>query len=393
MKSSFPPILIRSLACVLIAGVFASAPQADAQANSYSDIVVFGDSLSDVGNTANNFWVQVFSDTAQPPNWQGRFSNGPVWVETLADDYLGLSASTRSSAGGNNYAQGGALSGNGTNFLGFIDNVGNQVGAYLGANTPDGDELFVLWAGGNDLIDIGGSLGDLFSGNGNPATVASNTAGHVQALANAGGRRFLVLNLPDLGAVPRYAGSSEAAAKSAAAVAHNTALSGELDTLGTSMNIDIELLDTTALFDLIIADPALYGFTNVTGPAYNESAGTVVSNPNNYAFWDEIHPTEAAHDWLAAAAYVALQAQGDFTGDGQVDDADLAVVLSGFGGAVTPFDLAAGDWTGDGRVDAQELELVLRGWTGASPPTVDVPEPGGVALCGVAVFVLLRQRR
>lgn len=392
MYPSSPLTRLRSLACVLVLGVLAFAPHADAQPTPYSDIVVFGDSLSDVGNTANNFWVQVFSDTAQPPNWQGRFSNGPIWVETLAGDYYGLNASTRSSAGGNNYAQGGALSGGGTNFLGFIDNVGNQVGDYLGGNTPDGDELFILWAGGNDLIDIGGSLGDLFSGNGNPVTVASNTAGHVQTLANAGGERFLVLNLPDLGAVPRYLGSGEAAAKSAAAAAHNAALAGQLDALGTSMNIDIDLLDTTALFDLMLADPGRYGFTNVTGPAYNESAGTVVPNPNAYVFWDEIHPTEAAHDWLAAAAYVALQTEGDFTGDGQVDDADLAVVLSGFGGSATPFDLAAGDWTGDGQVDSRELDLVLRNWTGALPPTVEVPEPGTLLLCVFGAVYLRRTR-
>jgi phospholipase/lecithinase/hemolysin len=48
----------------------------------FGRLIVFGDSLSDIGNA-------------------GRFSNGPVWVETLARE-LGLEL-RRSSAGGSNY--------------------------------------------------------------------------------------------------------------------------------------------------------------------------------------------------------------------------------------------------------------------------------------------------
>jgi phospholipase/lecithinase/hemolysin len=43
----------------------------------FSEIVVFGDSESDAGNV-----FELSGDTypASPPYWQGRFSNGPVWV-------------------------------------------------------------------------------------------------------------------------------------------------------------------------------------------------------------------------------------------------------------------------------------------------------------------------
>src|SRR3954471_9015267 len=67
------------------------------------DLVVFGDSLADVGN------LQLASQGAFPNSLYagGRFSNGPMWVETLAE-FLGEPAVTPSLAGGLNYAFAGA---------------------------------------------------------------------------------------------------------------------------------------------------------------------------------------------------------------------------------------------------------------------------------------------
>ncbi|MDK2413159.1 putative Ig domain-containing protein, partial [Aphanizomenon sp. PH219] len=50
--------------------------------NPYKNLVIFGDSLSDTGNaykaSGNTF--------PAPPNYQGRFSNGLVWVDYFAHD-------------------------------------------------------------------------------------------------------------------------------------------------------------------------------------------------------------------------------------------------------------------------------------------------------------------
>ena len=55
-----------------------------------SNLVIFGDSLSDMGNGNSEPLVSVVFSS--PPYWQGRFSNGPVWIEHVSDGY-GLNTS------------------------------------------------------------------------------------------------------------------------------------------------------------------------------------------------------------------------------------------------------------------------------------------------------------
>ncbi|KAJ9072578.1 hypothetical protein DSO57_1026064 [Entomophthora muscae] len=60
-----------------------SKPFVDGHRTSFRDIVVLGDSFSDTGN--------LFNATGQrfPPSpyFQGRFSNGPLWIEYVANQY------------------------------------------------------------------------------------------------------------------------------------------------------------------------------------------------------------------------------------------------------------------------------------------------------------------
>ena len=94
----------RGLRAVSIVGaLFLSL--ASAQASAYSQLYVFGDSLSDTGN----LFAATGGTNPIPPYFNGRFSNGPVWVETLAAS-LGLPVNP-SLLGGTNYAFAGAVTG------------------------------------------------------------------------------------------------------------------------------------------------------------------------------------------------------------------------------------------------------------------------------------------
>ena len=105
--------------------LLALASAAASLAGPFTDLVIFGDSLSDVGNIAQ----APFINTPGPYYWNGRFSNGPVYAESLAVG-LGLPALKRStSSGGGDYAYGGAKT-TGTGFPDnlFVRDIDDQVG-------------------------------------------------------------------------------------------------------------------------------------------------------------------------------------------------------------------------------------------------------------------------
>jgi phospholipase/lecithinase/hemolysin len=59
----------------------------------------------------------------------------------------------------------------------------------------------------------------------------------------------------------------------------------------------------------IVAAPARFGLTNVTGPCIrlNVTAHAFCERPGKFLFWDGIHPTVAGHRILAKRANAALR--------------------------------------------------------------------------------------
>ena len=82
---------------------------------SASNLIVFGDSLSDMGNGNNSAIVSVVFSS--PPYWQGRFSNGPVWIEHISDSYGLTTTFGDATASGDNRAFGGSQTGQGIRLL------------------------------------------------------------------------------------------------------------------------------------------------------------------------------------------------------------------------------------------------------------------------------------
>jgi outer membrane lipase/esterase len=286
-----------------------------AVAQPYSDIFVFGDSLSDTGNiliaTEENIPVS-------PPYFMGRFTNGPVWVEGLAQRF-GLQVSP-SLASGTNFAFGGAETGQEVeenfeaeinvlipslrlqvlNFLasGFIDNP------FDGA---DADALYIVWGGPNDLRKV------VMAGTTDPdaeaQTAVNNLAAVIRRLADAGAKIFLVPNLPNLGATPesRVLGPEAIALATDLSIRFNTALMTALDTIEAESNVTIFRLDVFTLLEEAVADPAAFGFTHVTDPCLAGGplmGGVPCAMPETHLFWDAIHPTTVAHAILADHAFM-----------------------------------------------------------------------------------------
>ena len=94
-------------------------------AAAFDAIVSFGDSLTDTGNEPSEPYL----------HYQGRWSNGALWVEQLSVT-LGFPYNAS-----NNLAHSGAQT----------DDTYNQVQIYTPTNDIS-NTLFVVWAGGNDFL-------------------------------------------------------------------------------------------------------------------------------------------------------------------------------------------------------------------------------------------------
>ncbi len=83
-------------------------------------------------------------------------------------------------------------------------------------------------------------------------------------------------------------------------------LAAQLAMLDAILAAEITLFDTAAAFQRLLADPAAFGLTNTTDPCVNLAEGTVCPNPDEWLFWDGVHPTARTHEILARQFRLAL---------------------------------------------------------------------------------------
>lgn len=269
-------IWVASLGTMLVAMVLGLPNGALAQ--TIQEIYVFGDSLSDGGNVLKATQGETPTD---PPYFRGRYSNGPVWVDYLASQ-LKLTTNLE-----NNFAYGGATTGASRELpLGVITQIQRFTTTHSSANPK---ALYIVWAGANDY----------FRGTADPSTPVNNLMNAVQSLVTAGAKNIVVLNLPDLGKVPATQTTERSASLSNLTQQHNSQLAASINRLDQQLSPDINLtyLDVNSLFNQVRNQPQEFGFTNVTTPCFTN--GQRCNSPNQYLFWDGIHPTTAAHKILA----------------------------------------------------------------------------------------------
>ena len=317
-----------------------------AQAHAYSAMYVFGDSLSDNGNNQALLVTTLgFPATEAPykvlnsneplvpltpyavPAGTHTYSNGRVWVDYLADS-LGLPLAP-SLLGGTNFAYGGARTGD----LGLGDGNGLQPNSLLTqvgfavdpppASLP-GAALYVVWGGGNDIRALGEKFGPKLS---DPdPTVRLQAAADLQAglgagianlgstlntLADAGARNFLVPNLPDLGITPiaRFLEDNGQLGTmdllTSLASAYNQGIVSLLAPLQSNPLFSVTTLDIFAFNHAVLAT-APAGYNGITA-CTSENSFTGCSNPQDFLYWDGVHPTTASHRAIASLALRALQ--------------------------------------------------------------------------------------
>jgi phospholipase/lecithinase/hemolysin len=308
----------------LCGGLSAFAQQAEP---TFSQIIVFGDSLSDTGNVRDRTNARS-GGLVDYPSHTFNYSNGRVtndnatdpssttyvglWHEQLARTFLNAPVASYSLGGGTDYAFGGAATKNGTTDVTIIsvppfgdvtitiDNLGKQMDNYLATHAVDPNALYVVWGGANDLFQDDSATSVT-------ATAARATA-LVSRLANAGAHFIMVPNLPPLGDAPTFSSDPARMQSLNAASANyrdelNADLTSSLSALapqGTTPTV--YRVDVWTNTIRVLTYPGNYGFTNIS----SSSQGNSSANPDHFLFWDGVHPTTAGHYWTAKGANDAL---------------------------------------------------------------------------------------
>lgn len=338
-EGSDRPFLPRTLgrlwqvACLapLLGASLTPAPAAAGVA-SLSRLYVFGDSLSDNGNSGViSVNAASFPPIFPPPPYDGaRFSNGLVAAEYLWKAFNPSAPPLKASLqGGTNFAVGGATTGveNYIQYSNFtiapsLKNAYADKGNawqldQFGSPTFDPEtSLFMVWMFPNDPFTFfaNGGLGvGTFDGNTSPAgsaaivpTAVSNIIGTVQELAGKGARNFLVPNTPDLGLIPEFIGTGLQSFFSDLSDKFNTELAVKLNELSASRpDLDIVSFQVDDVLAEVRANPGAYGFSNVTDRCLANISATPCSDPDSYLFWDGSHPTTAGHSLIGQRFYQA----------------------------------------------------------------------------------------
>ncbi len=185
---------------------------------------------------------------------------------------------------------GGATTGSARNSLvpGLLAQVQSWTKSQKQANPH---ALYVLWAGANDYLQ----------GVSNANLPVENVGRAIASLADVGAKNILLANLPDLGQLPAMRTAANSARLTALTQAHNQGLRRAVKVLSQQhSDLKIATLDANALYREAIASPAKYGLTNVTSACL--SGGGVCGSPDQFLFWDGIHPTTAAHKILGGSS-------------------------------------------------------------------------------------------
>lgn len=321
-------------------------------ATTIDKIILFGDSLSDNGNLfdisskAHNIIPLIPVVPKNPPYFQGRFTNGKVWIEHL---------STSLHVELEDYAYGGAWieSVYDSHHLVPLD-LDSQISLYRIHAAFDQDKtnhLYVVWAGANDYVHDRPDIEEA-------TTRAVNILkSNLDTLIYLGAKHFFVPTIPNLSLVPevREKGPDYMKRQQAMSKLHNQKLLAMLtEEQAAHPDLHITVMDVSGVLEEVVKDPAKYNIKNTKDACYGGSymfrvqqnhllhtaeiqaakqydldliqnpelhaayiTGILAENgvepcaePDEYLFWDQIHPTRVIHSVMAILAEVKLHESG-----------------------------------------------------------------------------------
>ncbi len=262
------------------------------QTGKINKVVVFGDSLSD----NQNLWNATQWAVPNRNSWfMGHFSNGHVWSEYFADSVkLPMYNWAVAGAAADTYV--------------VIPGVTQQVDSWKiymqsAPNYKPENTLFTVLIGGNDLVNYGRSVDSILA--------VEQQA--LEKMVMAGARNILLMNLPDLSRAPVFQQRGDGAYIAAQVAEFNRRLPLLRDALQAKYGsaLTIRMYDMHSKVNDIFNFPGNYGMSNTTQSCLNintdsstnymstQSLRSNCTNPDNFVFWDTLHPTTRTHKILA----------------------------------------------------------------------------------------------
>lgn len=277
-------------------------------ASKLEGFVVFGDSLSDTGNLYEFMNHQL---PLSPPYFEGRFSNGPIWIEHLVEFYFPDDAEKHLE----NYAFGGAgilpLEEDDSDTGMFT--LKSEIESYFSKfSTANPDKLYVVWIGSNNYLAMPEELDETID------TVITGIQYGLTQLAERGAKHIMVVNLPELGGTPMAYEFEATEELTYLSSNHNARLKSTVDEFTEKYpDINWYFLNVTELMSDVLRNPQAYGFYNTTGTCYEAMMEETISNNpmvqvarsvtpkikhdacDGYLFFDPVHPSGRAHYIMA----------------------------------------------------------------------------------------------
>lgn len=350
--------------------------------NKLTRLLVFGDSLSDVGRLLSS--LKVFPNA---PYFLGRFSNGPIWSDVI---------STTANLSVQNRAKGGAVTDPNIDFnlsevIGMVRDRGRglvtgstlkTIRDYLANKTKnkqieDPDRtLIMLWVGGNDYVAKFDTKDDMTTLINEPEALKKggkwvarfsvrNILDQLRVLYIAGGRHFLVGNLPNMGTIPAISENKTyvaphlsdmertyhlSAKMTEISQYHNQVLKKGLEDLQNELpDANFILFDAYNALQNIIAGIGPDGqenfawkldteksFTNLYAPGKlpikvgkrcytgtylgTDDTSKICKDSREVLFWDDVHPTAKGHCSVAFMMHRQLYKNGYIATPPNFDD-------------------------------------------------------------------------
>lgn len=283
-----------------------------AQAGSYSNIYFYGDSLTDSG---------VYRPILGNPTYDHFSTNpGTVWSQNLGANY-GFAVSPAYAAqpstdpvvfsqieSGNNFATGSARINLATTTPAsgaLIPPVSTQVTHMLARGPLDPNALYTISGGHNDVFAqlSAGSNAAAVAG---IVTAANDLMAQVSRLQSAGARHLIVVGIMDMTKTPIASMPGD--------VSDPLLLGDLVSSFNASLESglagkDLLYFNTGKMLNTVIANPAAYGFTNVTDAATLSSLGNPpdAGKETGYLFADIRHPSVQFHKIMSDWIYTSLE--------------------------------------------------------------------------------------